>query len=233
MGEKYTRLHQNWFPIVSSPQLSGMVSDLMCDGHLQDSRWRLDFCSKDTSELRRFGKVIFDNFGLRGKIRECTGNRFGETYLYGVNNKLFSRILNKIGVPSGSKVNNRYVIPSWIIRDRECFREFVRRYFTCEGTVSIEGGNSFIEVVMAKSELILDSGFLFLNQMKRGLRHHFDIETMKIFKSGRNFRKDGTSSINLKLRIKKLEDMRKFYSMVGFGEKRKQDKLKKALKLKG
>lgn len=228
-AEKQINLRENWFPVLTSPELSGIVSDLMCDGHLQYGLWRLDYCSKNKSELRRFENSVKREFGLSGKIRDCSTNIFSKTFLLGINNKLFSRIMWRIGVPAGSKVIQRYRVPEWIVENKKCFKEFVRRYFSCEGTVSLEGGNSFIEVCMAKSVDVIDSGFEFLNQIKSGLREHFSIETMNVFTSGNN--RSGT--VNLKLRIKNAKYLKLFSEEVGFGDKRKQNKLEKALKLKG
>ncbi len=232
-GNMYVELHKNWFPIKATPVVSGIVSDLMSDGHLQEKRWRIDYCSKRKSELRRFENVIIDNFGLKGKIRECITNKYSKTYLLGINNKLFSRILYLIGTPRGSKTDKEYLIPRWILFNKECFRKFVSRYFSCEGTVSVEGTNSFIEISLAKSEKHMKNGFEFLDQMRKYLEKHFDIKTMNVFVTGENIRKDGTKTHMLKLRIKKLEDITKFYKEIGFEEYRKQNKLKKILRIKG
>lgn len=232
-GNKYVTIHKQWFPVKSSPILAGIVSDIMCDGHLQQKLWRIDYCSKNKAELRRFENRVFENFGLKGKIRKCTTNRFGETYLLGINNKLFSRILHSIGTPSGAKVKTRYLIPQWIINDKENFRTFVRRYFSCEGTVSVEGKNSFIEIILGKIENIVNNGFDFLNQMKFYLSQHFGIKTMNVFVNGKHLRKDGLKTYMLKMRIKKTEDLYKFYKEIGFEDKRKQIKLEKVLRIKG
>jgi len=46
-GIKASARYQKWFPIKSSEELSGLVADLMGDGHLQgDPKWRFDYCSK-------------------------------------------------------------------------------------------------------------------------------------------------------------------------------------------
>lgn len=34
-GEKVIDLHKDWFPVLASPELAGIVADLMGDGHLQ------------------------------------------------------------------------------------------------------------------------------------------------------------------------------------------------------
>lgn len=232
-GEKVVNLHKQWFPVLSSPKLAGVVADLMGDGHLQGFKlWRIDFTSKNIQELERFESTIFSLFGVRGKIRPCNGNKFGKTFNLGINNKLISRILFLTGVPPGPKVKTKFLIPDWILENKECFRVFTRRLFTCEGGVSLEGRNSFIEMSMYKSEALLDNGFYFFRQIKDGLERFFDIETMNIFTLGHNLRMDGIKTIGLKLRIKKLKFLIKFRDEIGFEDSQKQDKLIKAINLK-
>ncbi len=232
-GKKVVNLHSQWFPVVASPKLAGIVADLMGDGHLQGFKlWRIDFTSKDKLELRRFESTVFSLFGVRGKIRPCNGNKFGKTFNIGINNKLLARILFLVGVPPGCKVKTKFLIPNWILEDKEYFRTFVRRLFTCEGSVSLEGSNSFIEMSMYKSEALLENSFDFFKQIKNNLERYFDIQTMDIFTIGHNIRKDGIKTIGLKLRIKKLKFLIGFRDEIGFEDTIKQDKLIKAIKIK-
>lgn len=192
----------------------------------------MDFTSKNIQELKRFENVVFSLFGIRGKIRPCTGNKFGQTFNLGINNKLVTRILFLVGVPAGPKVKTKFSIPDWILEDKECFRTFVRRLFDCEGCVSVEGKNSFMELCMYKSENLVENGFEFFHQLKKGLETFFGIKTMNIFINGQNMRKDGIKTLGLKLRIKKVEFLIQFYKEIGFDGQIKQGKLLKAINLK-
>lgn len=232
-GEKFIGMYLQWFPVKASPELAGIVADLMCDGHLQGpKKWRIDFTSKDVSELKRFEDIIFKLFDIKGKIRPCNGNKYGKTFNMGINNALLARILYLIGVPAGCKVVSEYLIPSWILQDKECFRTFVRRVFSCEGCVSLEGKNSFVEISMYKSENLLDNGISFLNQLKEGMKNYFDIRTMNVFVSGNNVRKDGIKTIGLKLRIKNLQQLLRFRNEIGFECLTKENKLLEAINVK-
>jgi hypothetical protein len=234
-GTLVTSLHKNWFPVISSEKLAGIIGDLICDGHLQgEPKWRLDFTSKNTFELERFGKEIFKIFQVKGKARPCTSNRFGKTYNYGVNNKMLSRIFYKLGVPYGCKVKQEFLTPRWILNNKEYFRTFCKRAFTCEGCVSVEGASSFIEINMWKADYLKENLIEFFNQIKIRLKNYFDIITTNVFLSSYyNLRKDGIKTIGARLRIKRLNSLINFYNNIGFDDPIKQNKLKQIIIIKG
>lgn len=227
--------HAKWFPFVRSPSLAGIVADLMGDGHLQGyPKWRCDFSSKNRKELRRFGSEIFKNFGIRTKIRPCTANPWGTSYLCGVNCKPLGRLLYLAGVPDGCKVKRRFLIPGWIVDDKECFRRFSTRLFDCEGCVCTDARNSFIALSMWKAENLSDNGAAFFKQIKEGMKRHFDVETTNVFSRKKlNMRKDGTKVREFRIHIKRLESLINFYQHVGFDSQVKQNKLKHVLMNKG
>ncbi len=167
-----------------------------------------------------------------GKIRPYKSNKFSNSFLLGVNSKLLSRIMFLLGVPGGCKVKQEYSIPHWILEDRNCFMGFVKRYFACEGCVSIEGKISFVEISMSKSGGLIENGCEFLEQMRHGMKRFFDIAAMNVFASCYSLGRDGIKTIGLKLRIKNLGGMIKFYKEMGFDNKVKQDKLLRVIRLK-
>jgi len=226
--------HKDWFPIYSSPRLAGIIADLICDGHIQGPKlWRFDYTSKNKKELKRFEKQIFALFKIRGKIRPNHGNIFGKTFNLGINNKLLSRILNYLGAPYGPKVKTEFLIPEWVLNDKECFRTFTKRVFTCEGTVDISPKNSFVSLEMWKSIELIENGEEFLNQIKTKLKSYFGIECTNIFLgSNYNKRKDGTVTKGLRLRIKRLDSLIKFSKEIGFDNSLKQKKLDKIIKIR-
>lgn len=223
--------HSDWFPVHSSSQLAGIVADLMCDGHLQgEPRWRFDFTSKNIHELKRFGDEIFSLFNIRGKIRPCTGNKFGRTFNFGVNCKLLSRTLHLVGVPTGCKVLQEFLIPNWIENEKECFRTFIRRVFSCEGTVDISESNPFIGLDMWKAQSLVKNGIEFFKQIKEGLENFFKIKSTNIFLSSvSNIRKDGISTRGIRLRIKELNSLINFKNKIGFQDLIKENKLDKII----
>jgi hypothetical protein len=222
--------YSHWFPIKESERLSGIVADLIGDGHLQgEPKWRIDYTSKDCAELERFGNQIYYLFGVKGKPRSCTTNKFSKSFNYGINCKPLARVLFLCGVPSGNKVLREFRVPKWILKDKDNFREFARRLFTCEGSVWL-GSSYGVKIEMWKHEEIFNNGIEFFNQIKHGLDIHFGIKTTKVFTiKDWNMRKDGKITKALRLYIKRKDSLYKFYRYIGFENKGKQNKLKELL----
>lgn len=62
-GLKVLEKYDSWFPVYLSPELAGVIGDIMGDGHLQGvSKWRLDYTSKSLDELNRFGNYSIPAF---------------------------------------------------------------------------------------------------------------------------------------------------------------------------
>jgi len=162
-GIKAVSKYKYWFPLYSSPKLSGLVADLMGDGHLQgEPKWRLDYTSNSTEELKRFNNVVFRLFGLKGKVRDCTTNTYGTKNL-GINNKPLARVLNLIGVPTGNKTNIAFSIPMWISEDKNNFSRFLNRLLSCEGCVDVP--SKCIEIKMYKSLYLIEEGINFFKEI--------------------------------------------------------------------
>jgi hypothetical protein len=220
-----TSRFKNIFPIVKSSKLAGIVADLIGDGHLQGNpKWRLDYTSKSKEELIRFEKEIGLLFGIKGKIRQCTTNSYGESYLYGINCKVLARSLNLCGVPTGNKVTSSFSIPNWILENKEFFREFVNRLYHCEGSVDPNGPT--LDLLMHKEISILDEGISFFNSLKQGLLVYFDINSHKAY-AGRAFEsKRGYQSVEIRFRIKRKIDIKKFVKEIGYpSDKEKLERL--------
>jgi len=120
---------QNWFPLYPSEKLAELCGFLIGDGHIQPSpRWRIDFTSKNPMALNYVNSLFFDLFGVKGKIRPCTTNKYN-TFNLGVNCKPLARTLFLCGVPVGAKVENDFLIPSWVVGNKFFFRAFIRAIF--------------------------------------------------------------------------------------------------------
>ncbi len=223
---EFVKRYGDLFPIRPNYQVAGIVADLMGDGHLQGSpKWRLDYTSKYIAELERFGNEFYVLFRIRGKYRPCTGNKFGKTYTYSINNKPFAKLFYLLGVPAGAKVLQQFLIPSWIIKDRKNFGRFVNRLFSCEASVDLK--NRCIELQMYKAEEKLKNGLLFFRQIKQMLKEHFGIETTNPFlEKRRNKRKDGVITKAIRMKIKRRDAIIKYSSFIGFDDKQKKEKLK-------
>ncbi len=220
--------YPEWFPVKASPRLAGVIADLMGDGHLQEApKLRFDYCSSSEIELRRFDNEIFTLFGISGKIRPCTTNKYG-TKLAGFNNKPLSRVLTLLGVPSGNKVFRDFDVPDWILQNPDNFAKFVNRLFSCEGSVDVS--SKCIDFSMYKSVEVLNQGVPFFNSIKNGLNSHFGIRaTNPFFIKKLNVRKDGTCTKGIRLKIKSRQSLINYQNLVGFDDVAKSDKLNKII----
>jgi len=208
---------EKMFPVKSSPLLAGIVGDLMGDGHLQgDPKWRIDFTSKEQSDLKSFENRFKRLFGVGGKIRKCTSNQYSNSFNLGINCAPVARILSKIGVPSGEKVLQNFEIPLWIKSEKECFREFCRQFFTCEGTIMHEEKRKSPQIRLEnwKSESLTRPNKL-IEELCFYLEDYFKIRTTVSSPSAKCCRKDKV--ITRPTRIYILGDSVKLFSNeIGF-----------------
>lgn len=197
--EKYKKV----FPISSSPLLAGLIGSLIGDGHLQrEPKWRMDFTSKNRNELKNFGGRIELLFEVNGKIRECTSNNYSKSFNIGINCSPVARILFLVGVPAGQKVLTKFKVPKWIISDKECFREFCRYFFGCEGTIMNDGRKiPQIRLEHWKSESLFESGKLFVEEICLYLEKYFGINTTITSPKQRGKRTDGIITRPIKIYI--------------------------------
>lgn len=223
--------YKGFFPIKANQRMAGIVADLICDGNLQGNpKWRIDYTSKSTTELQRFESEMIKLFNKEGKVRKCTTNKLSKTYNLGINCSPISRILFLCGVPSGQKVLTSFSIPFWIKKDREYFRRFAQRVFSCEGSIMYEENRKIpqIRLTMWKSEKLIKDD-CFVEELARYLKQYFNINstvsksTLKSF----NLRKDGIITRPKRIYITG-KSVIIFYREVGF-EGKKQEKLKKLL----
>ena len=223
---KHLEDYQHLFPIKSSTTLAGIVADLICDGNLQgDPKWRIDFTSKSIKELKRFEKEMIVLFNIKGKIRKCTTNKFGKTYNIAFNCAPITRILFLCGVPAGQKVLLKFNIPKWIKKDKECFRRFAQRVFTCEGGLMHEKNRKMpqIRFNMHKEENIEDE---FIGEVAKFLEKYFKIKSTIKKQKPINSRKDNKIMISRRMYITG-ENVIKFFNEIQFeGEKQKTLKAK-------
>lgn len=213
------------FPIKSNRILSGIIADLICDGNLQgDPKWRIDFTSKSIDELKRFEKEMIYLFKINGKIRKCVSNRYGKTYNLGINCSPITRILYLCGVPSGQKVLIPFSIPKWIINDKENFKRFAQRVFSCEGGITYEPHRKLpqIRLEMWKADKVNEK-INFVEEIGIYLNKYFGIKSTVIKRKVYNIRKDGIITRPTRMYITG-ESVINFQKEVGF-EGMKQERL--------
>lgn len=221
--------YKRLFPIKSSPRLAGIIADLISDGHLQaDPKWRIDFTSKYAAELKRFEKEIKLLFNVGGKVRRCTSNKY-KTYNLGINSSPIARILWLCGVPNGQKVLISFKIPKWITQDKECFRIFCKRMFSCEGDINYKKRKiPQVRIEMWKKEDLIPKDN-FIKELARYMKKHFGIESTIRLQNKENVRMDGTITKPIRLYIFG-NSVIKFYKEIGF-EGEKQESLKALLNM--
>lgn len=224
-GIKALYKYSHWFPLRASPNLAGIVADLMGDGHLQDSpKLRLDYTSKSAEELNRFGTEVYNIFSVKGKIRKCSTNHYGTLNL-GINCKPLVRVLKLVGVPTGSKVLTNFTIPKWVLENQILFSRFIDRLFSCEGSVDLK--SRCIDIKMYKSETLIEDGLKFFKEIKHYLDIYFGIKTTEPFSGNTfNLRKDGIRTRPIRLKIKNINSLIKFRDFVGIGDSTKMERLK-------
>lgn len=215
--------YKKYFPIKANPVLAGIVADLICDGHLQGGPiWRADFTSKSKEELGAFEKRLNKLFKIKCKIRECKSNKYGKTFNLGINCSPLARIFLLCGVPSGEKVLKDFPVPNWIKRDKNCFREFCRRMFTCEGSIMNDGRKiPQIRLEMWKSEKNFKSGRIFIADVCKLLENYFNIKSTITFPKSKCVRKDKVITKKIKVYIMG-QAVLNFYKEVGFDNSKQQ-----------
>lgn len=225
---------------VSKIDLAEVVADLITDGHLQarmlNGRQKYDyigFFSKEESELRRFGKLVYKNFGVKGKIREW-GSAKRKGYI--ISNANLVRYLIKVGVPAGSKVTTNFSVPNWILEaNSKVVRVFLKRCFTCEGSILHDKNRSrwVIHFTTHKELSLIESGKKYLDQLRMLLRS-FRIESSNITTSDRYIRsKDKKAMVGLRFKIYKKPSIVNYAKYIGFDLSYKNARLKEATKWAG
>ena len=214
----------SFLPIKASSELAGIIADLTGDGHIQgEPKWRFDYSSNSEDELQRFNSAIKNMFGISGKIRKCTTNKY-DTKNLGVNNKIVAIILEGTGAPIGNKVHKKFRIPSWIINNKIFFARYMNRLFSCEGNVDIKGKT--LEIKMYKSTELIQDGIAYFKEIQSALHTHFNIKTISPYLEGKIYKRaNGKSTQGIRLKIKNKESVVHFYNCIGIDDKQKREKL--------
>lgn len=223
-GINVLKKYNQWFPVKASSKLAGIIADLMGDGHLQGNpKWRIDYTSKRSTELKRFNNEIKSLFGVKGKIRECTTNAY-KTKNLGINNSQLTRTLYLLGAPVGNKVTQKFSIPVWIKNNKTYFSRFINRLFSCEACV--DSKYKGIEIQMYKSVDLIVDGIYFFEEIKYYLNKYYNIRTTNPFLEKRsNIRKDGIITKAIRLKIRNRQSFINFHKFIGLDDKRKMKKL--------
>lgn len=210
--------YKSLFPLRTSPLLAGIIGDLIGDGSLQgDPKWRFDFTSKNVDELSSFNARVKRLFNISGKVRKCNSNKFAESYNLGINNAPVSRILLLAGVPEGQKVLKNFRIPYWVMKNKDCFREFTKQFFSCEASIMSDGKRKIPQIRLEnwKVEEVQIKGNKLVEDLVDGLKCHYKINCSVSFPSVKNYRKDGKITRPTRMYLHG-ENVKKYKNNIGF-----------------
>lgn len=225
-GRKYAEKHDSWFPVKETPELAGLVGDLTTDGHVQgDPKLRFDFTASDKEDIMLFEQRLDDLFGVTGKIRKNTTNPYSTSYNYGVNSKPLTRILIECGVPTGSKVKTKFGVPQWIREDPECFRAYIERAFTNDG--SAFGDNPRITYELSKEVSISENLVGYMESINHLLSKYWGISGSVFQRNKHNQRKDGDSTVGIGLNIRRREAIKKFHNEFNITDQEMSEEISK------
>jgi len=192
-----------------------IVAFINFDGHLAKDLKSFYYSSKNLRDVILFEKIIKRKFNVKCKIKENSTGSAKQTHLCWVFNSPLTKKLNELGAVKGDKIVFQYIIPKWIISNREFSKEFLKIAFFCEGSNKEEKGRETrIRFSMHKSEELLKNGVKFINQLKTML-NKFDINTTPIYISNARTRKDRIKTKLLAFRIK-IKDNNKFINKIGW-----------------
>jgi len=199
-NKRILKLPQNLFK--RDNDLVKIMSYLTFDGHIYKDLSGFYFSSKNIKDLNNFEKLIKRKFKFKGKYYLNNGGAGKtKTHKFIIFNKYLSKKLNELGVPAGSKVLQKFIIPRWIIKSKNFSIEYLKIAFFCEGSMKESRKNPRIHMTLAKIEENLESGIDFMNTLKKMLEI-LGICTTPCYVTGNRVRKtDNKVSKDLRFKI--------------------------------
>lgn len=225
-------------PIRPTVELAEIAADLLTDGHIAVRRCYnsnkyayVGFFSDDYPELERFNLRIKKLFGKEGSIKEWGYRTNGRSRGCIVIDARLARLLECCGIPAGDKITKGYTVPQWIFEgNRPVKGAFLRRSFTCEGSIDMEkNGRWEIRYSMHKQKELLANARDYLETLRELLRE-FGIESHNITMNKRYKReKDGKTVVGLMIRIRDKQSLINYATLIGFDSEKKKQRLTKML----
>jgi len=221
-------------PLFPTVELAEIAADLMTDGHIairdyyKSKKYSyVGFFSDDLLELERFQFRIKKIFGMDGNIREWGIRKNGRSKGCIIADARLCRLLELCGIPAGDKVTQKYRVPRWIMAgDRKIKRAFLRRSFTCEGSISMEkSGRWDVRYSLYKQESMSANAVRYMESLRKLLRG-FDIKTYRISLSKEYLRhKDKRKIVGFVLRIRDKQSLINYAREIRFDTDNKISKL--------
>lgn len=221
-------------PLFPTVELAEIAADLMTDGHIAVRNYYnskkysyVGFFSDDLLELERFQFRIKKIFRMEGNIREWGVRKNGRSKGCIIADARLCRLLELCGIPAGDKVMQKYGVPRWVMTgDREIKRAFLRRSFTCEGSISMEkNGRWDIRYSAYKHEDLAPNARRYMESLRKLLRE-FGIKTYELSLSKAYLRqKDKRRIMGFVLRIRDKQSLINYAREIRFDTDSKIRKL--------
>jgi tRNA-splicing ligase RtcB len=193
-------------------------------GRRQDGVLHFAGKSQDLEEVRRdLNSVGYSSTPIHFRKQKDSGsNKYYNCYSFNVDAASLVVLLETLGVPRGSKVDQAYRVPKWIFKALLWQKRlFLASLFGCELRIPhrrLERRGYFNVPVfpMAKREDLIKNGEDFLKDIAKLLKE-FGVRTLYIDKRKRHISKKGEISRALELLISpKPENLFNLWSKVGF-----------------
>ena len=229
----------DWFPVLESADLAGIIGGLITDGHIQTRAMGrhtkyeyIGFFSDNYPELAAFNEKIKSLFGVEGKITSWGERYNGRSSGVIISNAALARVLTLCGCPAGEKVSQKFEVPGWIRKgNKEIQSSFLRSSFSCDGTIFFENDSKRwrIKIVMYKQEKLSSDLRRYLETLRQMLRDTFQISTSELSYAAKYVRKkDGAKMMGLSFYVQR-ESIPDFAKEIGFDITYKNVKLQKAI----
>ena len=186
--------------------LSANFGFLLCDGHITKNLQQMRYFfyrEKDAISFKKDFNSIFQHEYLQLKYR-C--------YCFRVNfcNGSFATLFNFLGVPSGNKVFQPFLVPDWIYHGSDDIKKtFLSIIYGNEGAKP-QDNRWRIQFVLSKTKKYVPNLLEFMNQV-RVMLSHFGITTSHI-----QLRKQKGRQFHGRFYIKRKNNLLKFYNQIGF-----------------
>lgn len=205
-------------PLEYSAELAALIGHVMGDGTI-DSYGSFEYANKDYTLIEKIKEYVYRVFNCTTyreiKVRKPNGIVFKLIYP-----AVIGRLLKKAGAPQGRKVIQVFDVPQWIKdSDYKIKSEFLRALFDDDGSVEKHGMITFT------------------NSKRKNLRKYHDIYINSILSLLRDFginsqarfvdRDDGNFKADI--RITNLNNLEKFYKVIGFNQKERRSRLEEIL----
>jgi len=221
---------KHWDHIRNTNELSLLVGIINGDGHLQigNGKGLVSFYSKNVYEIEYFRKMFYRLFNKKSIVYKNYKNSGRHRIYY--SGKPLAMFLENVGVIKGNKTNIGYLIPNWIMGGNTTFKSnYLKGLYDTEGTICYSRKRWQISINQSKNEKLRENGIEYFNQIRKILIGFGMFPSPAIVCRGkRKPRKDGSKTLVFKLDLE-LKDFKKFHDCIGFNNRKKLKRLKKAL----